>query len=174
VTLRAAVAQIERDPDLRTGGRMSRGFESLPLRDAVGLCLATLLLAGCSLLERPPFETTLPALNDLPPLPVRLIDNSGTITALEAPILQPGPPPGGPLDNFAVAVPGRPNRVFVVWLGGLCDERVDIEYTGGDTTFTITTLSAQGGCRLAGIRRSVIVTFASPISAETLIVQQLR
>jgi len=145
------------------------------LRPLVALAVAAFLLTGCSMLAGPPytFEGTLPAQGDLAPLPVRLFDQSGTVTKLELPIAQPARPPAVANDTFAAAVPGISNAVFVVWLGGLCDQQVDIEYTGGDTTFTITTVSGQGGCRLAGVQRSVIVHFSSPVDLASFTVQDM-
>ena len=135
--------------------------------------LAMLVLVGCSQGPKQ-LEGTLPATNDLRPLPIRLFDHSNTVTALELSALSPDRPAGLASDDFAAAVPGRANAVFLVWLGGMCDEQVDVEYTGGDRTFTVSTTAGQGGCRLAGIVRSVIVTFGAPIDASTFEVQQFR
>lgn len=142
---------------------------------AILLVLATILLAGCTLLARQPstFDLTLPGVMNLRPLPVRLFDHAGTITRLELAVDGPLRPPAVGDDTFAIGVPGRPNAVFVAWLGGMCDEQVQIEYTGSDATFTVTTTRQQGGCRLAGISRSVIVVFATPVDVSRFVVQAM-
>jgi hypothetical protein len=154
---------------VNAAGRPRRALGAVLLAAA-----AAVLLAGCSYFPRAPFQLTLPEMNGDPPLPIRLIDHSNTITAVEVPTRDPGRPGGSESDDFAVAVPGRSNAVFLVWLGGRCDEQVDIEYTGGDRTFTLTTQHGQGGCRLIGVIRSVIVVFGSPVDAATFKVQELR
>ena len=66
-------------------------------------------------------------------------------------------------------VPGRPTEIRILWGGGVCDTEYTVRIAGNDAGgmhFNV----AQGalgnpGCDSLGIRRGVVITFASAVDA---------
>ena len=76
-------------------------------------------LAGCGA-EVPTFRTDYPAARaGDQPLPIALIDQTGTVTAIAA-------APGVDAGSDVAAVPGHPDRLRFTWAGGDCDDRVTL------------------------------------------------
>jgi endonuclease/exonuclease/phosphatase (EEP) superfamily protein YafD len=103
------------------------------------------------------FEETFPAQGDIKALPIVVTDRTGLIRSIE---LQPG---NAPEDGISV-MPARPSSLVVSWLGGMCDERVDVAFgTFGPSARVAVSTKRAGGCLLAGIGRSVILNLDRPI-----------
>jgi hypothetical protein len=157
-------------PVLKTGGRKSRGFESHPLRQALALAVLTpaliLVCAGCSTLGPRSFTVTLPQTGDVAPLPVQLIDTTGSVTGLELP---PVGEPLAPVQGSVQPVAGRSNAVVLEWTGGACDEKVEVELPAAQpTAFTLTTRHGLGGCFLVGVSRRVVIVFLTPVDPNEM------
>ncbi len=142
---------------------MYTAMNPTPLRGIAISMLAATLVACLSL---PPYTVTFPALRgELDPLPVELLDETGLAVGLEI----------GELDGFpgdlpdVRAVPDVPNTIAVDWMGGMCDEgtKLTLVALGARLQLTIET-ERGGGCRLAGIPRTVHIPFSRPIDAKLI------
>jgi hypothetical protein len=127
------------------------------------LVAAAVLLAGCdSVLGVRTFGVTFPALGDTQALPVVVTDHSLSVTLVDL-------YPNGlvlPVDDVA-SVPGMPNALAIQWLGGMCDKSVAVDVRqAARLTFTLTTDSDFGGCRLAGIKRILLVQLNRPVAPD--------
>ena len=61
-----------------------------------------------------------------------------------------------------------PAVIVVTWMGGMCDARTTLTVEPGIDTILIREATEQrpGGCRLAGITRSVAIRFDPPLPPE--------
>jgi hypothetical protein len=133
------------------------------------IVLALVVAAGCSAFGPRSFEVAFAPLPDagIQALPTTLVDATGTVTAVivavDVPIVGDGP----------TAVAGDANSVVVTWMGGMCDRRVDLrlEERDGGLRLSGTTQADFGGCRLAGISRSLVIRFLLPVDVERFVVQ---
>ena len=155
-------------PVLKTGGRKSRGFESHPLRHAVPVWIAALLVIGCSLLPGKQFTYTFPALPDhtIEALPVVLTDKTGGVVGLAD---APGGLPPAPVESGMTTSPAFPNGFVIFWTGGACDQRVEISAEGsGSVDYVVKTITKPVACDALGIRRSVLVQLAGPADPDRI------
>ena len=124
------------------------------------------LLGGCAVFGARSYAVTLPAeAPDSFPIEARLVDQAGVTTGLE---FVPRIAPVEGLARGAVRVEpvaGRPNVVALTWVGGACDELVDMELRGGGSIeITLTTVTkGGGGCGLVDIPRTVVVVFEQSV-----------
>lgn len=128
--------------------------------------LATVTLAGCGANIDPgprAIDGVFPPIGDRPPLPFRVIDETGLIRAL-AVVNQDD------LQDGISRLPGRDNAVYVQWLGGACDRLAVLafEHRVDGHAFTLTTERDFGGCRLVGFQRSLVIEFTQPIDASAV------
>ena len=131
--------------------------------------IALLVAAGCSAFGPRTFEVAFAPMPDagIQALPTTLVDATGTVTsvivAVDVPIAGDGP----------TAVAGDANSVVVTWMGGMCDRRVHLrlEDRDGGLRLAGTTQADFGGCRLAGIKRSLVIRFLLPVDVERFVVQ---
>lgn len=72
-------------------------------------------------------------------------------------------------------VPGRDDGLYLQWLGGMCDRSVVIvvDRPAADLLVTISTERDFGGCRLAGISRTLMLEFNEPVDASTVALELL-
>ena len=136
------------------------------------LLLATVCLADCGPDTAPGPRTIdggFPATAELPPLPFRLVDQTGRIQALA--VVDPGELPDG-----VSQAPGRADAVHLLWTGGACDRRVLVTFEGAadEATFMIDTERDFGGCMLLGIRRTLLIEFNQPVDAATVSVAMVE
>jgi hypothetical protein len=72
-------------------------------------------------------------------------------------------------------VPGRDDALYVQWIGGMCDRSVVIvvDRAAANLLVTIRTERDFGGCRLAGISRTLMLEFDEPVDASTVALELL-
>jgi len=106
------------------------------------------------------FSVVMPGGEFVDPLAVDLIDHTGTVTLVVV-------GQGNFMEGVAVA-PGDPAVLVVTWMGGMCDVRTRLSVEPGIDSILITeaTEVRPGGCRLAGITRSVAIRFDPPLRPE--------
>jgi hypothetical protein len=73
-------------------------------------------------------------------------------------------------DLGAMNLPGRPDQVLIMWMGGMCDSSTAIAVRRGGPGYlvTIATEERPGGCRAAGVSRQVVLRFGGPVAAGTV------
>ena len=98
------------------------------------------------------------------PLPVEVVDQTGFVRSIE---LDRADPP--PLDPIA-AVDGEPSAIRVTWMGGMCDTatRLSITQAADRIRISETTTRHPGGCRLAGISRTLLLRLEQPLPVEAI------
>jgi hypothetical protein len=136
----------------------------------LALLLALTLAIGCGgeLSPERSFDVLLNRPGDADPLPVRVIDRTGTVVQVSSETQM--------LLDFsgrgAVArQPGQPNVLEVHWVGGACDEAVTLLVRiGGERRlgFELTTVASGEGCDAIGIGRAVRLTFAQPVPDDEI------
>ncbi len=108
------------------------------------------------------FEDEFPALGEIKALPISIVDRTALVNAVDLGV-------GGAVEDGVAAVPGRPSSLEVSWLGGMCDERVDIAIVSFGPIIKVAVRTERaGGCLLAGITRSVILHLDHPIDARII------
>ena len=130
------------------------------------LLLATLLtvaVGACALFDPAPegtFRVVMPGHEFVDPLPVMVNDNTGTVTAVVV-------GQGNFQEGIEVA-PAEPDLLIVTWMGGMCDmsTTLTVEPTIDTIRIIETTETRPGGCRLAGIMRSVAIRFDPALKPE--------
>ena len=117
------------------------------------------LLAGCSLLPGRQFAFSVPAEGARPAVPGILADTTGMVIKVD--VVNDVAPP---LDKGMMTSPADPNAVVVHWVGGACDERIQIDVLPeGGTTIQVATTTQPGPCELIGLSRAVRIEFAAPV-----------
>ena len=106
------------------------------------------------------FSVVLPGHEFVDPLAVVVIDRTGAVTAVV--VAQ------GNFQEGIVAAPADPEILIVTWMGGMCDvsTTLTIEPTIDTIRISEATETRPGGCRLAGIMRSVAIRFDPPLAPE--------
>ena len=123
------------------------------------------LVAGCSFLPPPDgMQVTLPAVGDLGPHPVTVVDHAGIVRAAT-------PSVANGVVNAGLAfqaVPGRDDQVLVTWLGGECDDRtiITIDPDADRYRVHLETPSSALGCSAVGIPRAVLLTLTRPAGSD--------
>jgi hypothetical protein len=132
---------------------------------SLGFVAFAAMLAGCSLL--PPLagiQITIPAHQDVPALPVTVVDDAGVVVeAATADI------PEGFLGETSVEpVAGRDDAVVLAWMGGECDDRaiIKIQPAGNRYRATAESPSSAMGCSAVGVFRAVLLSLNKPVAAE--------
>jgi hypothetical protein len=109
------------------------------------------------------FQVTFPADAGSKALPGLVNDQTGLVTRVAA--AQPGPAPV--MDDFMSHDPRTPNIVVIQWLGGGCDERVEITVEGPDNLeFVIAPKAPAGACDGVGVPRAVFIELSVPIDSS--------
>src|SRR5215203_2607504 len=132
---------------------------------SLGSALVALLLAGCSLLPPPAgIQLTIPAGQDVPALPVTVVDNAGVVR--EA--MPAEHPPGLSGETTVQAVAGREDAVVLAWTGGACDDRavITIEQKGDRYRATVESRSSAMSCSAVGVLRAVLLSLTQPLGPE--------
>ena len=130
--------------------------------------LAIAVLGGCSTFGVRTFGYAFPAEDGRAAVPVLLTDHAGAVTEIDQ-----APPGVQPIaDAGFMAVPDMPNALVIHWIGGACDEKVDIDVKeSGGLTFTLSTAVRPVACDAVAIPRAVLVKLTRPLdpSRTTLI-----
>jgi hypothetical protein len=134
------------------------------------LIVAAGLVAMSGVLDpRPRFSVQLPGGESHSSIGVELRDATGLVTAMEA-----GAPPapedfdiraGGTVEN----APGRASVLVVRWLGGACDDRVDMAFERVESAHVLAMHIDTGfdlGCIAMGVARTVAIDLSTAIDAR--------
>ena len=132
--------------------------------------VATIALVGCGLIGRQ-LQLTVPGRGERSePLPVTLIDRTGSVAGLDV------VPENfeGAFDRGVSPVPGRPAAIVMQWIGGACDEgaTVTLEDRQGSMWLTVETTGSGHECILIGIGRFMVIRFYLPVDASRFHVEQ--
>lgn len=128
--------------------------------------LGALGSAGCGSAE-PSGPRTIdggfPAQGDIAPLPIRVSDLPGVIRSVSIADSDPGREGVSP-------VPGRDDALYVHWMGGMCDRgaEVVVDRAGAGLAITIRTQRDFGGCRMAGIPRTLMLETTEPVDVSAI------
>jgi hypothetical protein len=133
--------------------------------------LAALGLAGCGSAEQTgprAIEGVFPAHGDIAPLPVRVSDLLGVIRNVSIVAADPG-------HEGVNQVSGRDDAIYLQWTGGMCDRSAEIvvDRAGASLLVTISTKRDFGGCRMAGISRTLMFELNEPVDATTVALKLL-
>jgi hypothetical protein len=132
---------------------------------SLGVAVAAVLLAGCSLLPPPAgIQLTIPAGEEVRALPVTVVDNAGVIseaTPVENPVGFSG-------QTTVQALDGRDDAVVLAWMGGACDDRaiITIEQTGDRYRATVESQSSAISCSAVGVSRAVLLSLNQPVGPD--------
>lgn len=136
------------------------------------LLLVTVLVAACggpsgSPMPTPRLFRTVLSHGDTPSVPVVLSDSTGLVTALGPQI----DPRSDEREPALLADPSEPNAFEITWLGGLCDEEIDLEFAPAEDGFTLRlNVHASGSCPAAGVSRGVRIVASRAIPLATIVV----
>lgn len=137
-----------------------RILSAMVIRPIVAVALA-IALGGCAWFGPQPdgaFSLVMPGRELVDPLAVDVIDRTGTVTAVLV--------AEGRFQEGVEAVPADPAMLVVTWMGGMCDIRTTLTLEATLDTMRISeaTETRPGGCRMAGIMRSIAVRFDPPLA----------
>ena len=131
---------------------------------AVNVALVAVVLAGCSFLPGREFGFGFPANDNSPEVLGVLTDKTGAVIRVTT-VMRVDPAP--PIDRGMMTFADEPNAVMAHWIGGACDENVEILVTpDGGTTITVSPNSRPEACDLAGVPRYVMIYFAGPVDVS--------
>ena len=127
---------------------------------------ATLGVAGCGPAQETgprAIDVRFPAQGDIAALPIRVSDRPGVIRSVSIAAADPG-------REGVNAVPGRDDALYLQWIGGMCDRgaEVMVDRVGASLLITIRTQRDFGGCRMAGIYRTLLLELMEPVDASTI------
>ena len=119
--------------------------------------------------SRPRFTVRLPGGQSHSSIGVELRDATGLVTAVEL-----GPPPGPEDFDFRAGgtvenVPGQASVLVVRWLGGACDDRVDMAFERVEAAYVLAMHTDTGfdlGCIAMGVARTVAIDLSTAIDAR--------
>lgn len=131
----------------------------------LAILLATMALAGCSSTTDPgvrAIDGAFPPGGLVAELPFRVSDVVGLVQTVS--LAQPHAADG------VTQVPGRDDAIYVQWMGGMCDREALIVFdrTVDGLGLRITTERDFGGCRMAGISRTLQLDLSEPVDASTV------
>jgi len=131
------------------------------------LLLVTSGIAGCGSADQPgprAIDGAFPAQGDVAALPIRVSDALGLIRSVSIVPADAG-------HEGVSQVPGREDAIYLQWLGGMCDRStvVVVDRNGESIGLTISTERDFGGCRLAGISRTLMLELSEPVDASTVV-----
>ena len=137
----------------------------------LGCLLGALGMAGCGSAEQAgprAIDGAFPAQGDIAALPVRVSDLPGVIRAVSVVAADAG-------QEGVTQVPGRDDALYLQWLGGMCDRAAEVvvDRAGAGLLVTISTERDFGGCRMAGITRTLMLELNEPVDASTVALEQL-
>lgn len=129
-------------------------------RAAAALVVA--IVVACSPIASRTMQLEAPGVGDVLPVRTTITDTTGRL--VDAAFVAPG------RDVVVQNVQGHPDRIQIAWLGGMCDRtfEVAIGRSGERMAVAVTTTSGMGGCRMAGIQRTLELTFSQPVAAEAV------
>jgi hypothetical protein len=130
----------------------------------LALLVAAITVAGCE--PTGPagrsFDGVFPPTRLVNQLPVRVVDTTGLVLAV-ATADDIGAPEG------VSTVSDQPDAIAVAWLGGACDDRVDIAFEGAVGAIALTVQTARSGtCRLIGIERVIVLHLTEAIDPSSV------
>jgi endonuclease/exonuclease/phosphatase (EEP) superfamily protein YafD len=114
----------------------------------------------------PVFEVTFEAFGDRAALPVAIEDRTGLLTAVEPTLLGDSMTP-------VRRHPDRPNTLVVSWVGGVCDERVQVAVVPVGPAVHVAVKSHPNCALLAGVERSLALEFQLPLDPSLMTVEVL-
>ena len=138
----------------------------------LGGLLGALGMAGCGSAEQAgprAIDGAFPAQGDISALPVRVSDVPGVIRAVSVVAADGG-------QEGVTQVPGRDDALYLQWLGGMmCDRAAEVvvDRASAGLLVTISTERDLGGCRMAGITRTLMIELNEPVDASTVALEQL-
>ncbi len=109
-----------------------------------------------------------PAQGDIAALPVRVSDLRGVVRNVSVVAADAG-------HEGVSQVLGRDDAVYLQWIGGMCDRgaEVVVDRAGAGLLVTISTQRDFGGCRMAGISRTLMLELVEPVDASTVALKLL-
>jgi hypothetical protein len=133
------------------------------------LLLAFLLataIVGCASTDQPgprAIDGVFPTQGDVAALPIRVSDLPGMVRTVS--IVAPDGVPDG-----VSQVPDRDDALYLQWVGGMCDRNAElvVERSGDNLVATVRTERDFGGCRMAGITRTLMLEFTEPVDASAV------
>jgi hypothetical protein len=132
-------------------------------RQLAATSIVPVVLLACSPTTGRTFNVTMPGRELVQPTSVVVIDQTGLMLSVELPAVNVLPNRA----NQFRALEGDPAVLIVTWVGGMCDDQTELvfERTPGGFRFVERT-DRTGGCRLAGIGRTLAVRFSAPLSPD--------
>jgi hypothetical protein len=121
----------------------------------------------------PPNGATSVVLDDPYPLPVTVVDRSGSLRGLEAvksddvPVFRRSATPG------AYPVPGDDRAMFVAWIGNQCDERATVRIDMDVRAIEIRSVTTLN-CNLMGVSRAIKLRLDRAIALDAVSVHPLQ
>jgi hypothetical protein len=136
-----------------------------PIRLLATAAVLLILVGGCDRFAAGrTYELVLQQPEAFEELPVRVVDSTGLVSDVavrDAEVLPPFDGRGG-----LSSPPGRPNELLVQWVGGACDERVEIAVSrGGEGRLhlELQTAPASQDCDAIGVGRAVWLVLLGPV-----------
>lgn len=133
------------------------------------VAVAAGMLAWSGALDpRPRFEATLPGASSYGALPVLLRDGTGLVVRLRA-----ADPPAADVANAgSIENPAAESTTLLVdWLGGACDDRVDMALERRGSEYLLEMRTDTGfdlGCVALGVRRTVAIELSTDVDAAAV------
>jgi hypothetical protein len=116
-----------------------------------------------------PFSAVLQGVQEVPPLPVALSDETGLVTRIES---APSDPATAYASPAARADPTDPNAFIVSWLGGACDNDAALTFKQAEGVYVLN-VAVHGklvlGCTAAGVTRDLRIVTSSPIPVGSIV-----
>ena len=137
----------------------------------LAMLLATVGIAACgSAAPAGPraIDGAFPAQGDIAALPVRVSDLPGVIRGVSVVAADAG-------HEGVTQVPARADALYLQWIGGMCDRGAEIvvDRAGTSLVITISTERDFGGCRMAGISRTLMLELNEQVDATTVALELL-
>jgi hypothetical protein len=143
-------------------------------RRLAGLLVVLIVAVGLVVMSgaldpRARFSVQLPGGENHSSIGVELRDATGLVTAIE-----PGSPPGPEGFDFRAGgtVENAPEEASVLvmrWLGGACDDRVDMAFERVESAYVLAMHTDTGfdlGCIAMGVARTVVIDLSTAIDAR--------
>jgi hypothetical protein len=138
------------------------------------VAVAGALVIACDTGKGPVFSAVFPAIDgdvngsiDINALPVTLRDLTGSVTGIRTAEVRPED------HDFsrgrADPIPGQPNALRVLWLGGACERDVEMSLGQVEDELVLTVHANssmsifRGGCPALGVPRAVVIGFSRPV-----------
>jgi hypothetical protein len=159
------------DPAPRVGNNSAMRMRAATRLIAVSLLSALAVAACIGPSSSRQFSAVLQLSEESQPLPVVLSDETGLVTAIESPPMDPG---ATYAELAAQADPTNPNAFIVRWLGGACDNDAALRFYRAEGVYVLNValhgkVGFPGGCTALGIPRDVRIVTSSPIPVDSIV-----